>query len=408
MRDGPLTGVTVLECSIWLFGPYGGALLGDLGADVIKVENPNSPDPARDLRFVAGYDVTLPDGRSAVFELSNRNKRSIAIDLKQDRGRQLLLKLAVTSDVFLENFRPGALDRLGIGYERLTQINPQIIYAATSGYGFKGPEAQQPALDPIGQARSGIMWASAGPDGAPNWNSNGVADVMGAHMVAYGVVSALAARTRTGLGQRVEISHLMASLWLEYAAIGSATLLNLADWPRFDRGAAPNPLRNHYRCADDEWLSLCIEEPARHWPRFCEAVGLTDLLRHSRFATWEACADHAPDLIALLDRRFASAPRAEWEQRLRPHPALAWDPVQRAGDLRTDPTMQANGYVYDIEHPRYGPVSFLDHPVQFSETPTGVRRFAPELGEHTAEILQERLGYDDDQIADLVIAGIVT
>ena len=405
--QGPLAVIKVVECTNWAFGPLAGAMLGDLGADVIKVENPTTPDQARTLLYVAGVDCSLPDGASSLFEIMNRNKRSIAIDLKSEQGKAVLRTLATDADVFLENFRPGVFDRLGIGYEALAKLNPRLIYASTSGYGFEGAEAQRPALDPVGQARSGLMWSTGRPGDPPNWISMGWADIMGATMLSYDVICALAARELHGIGQKIECSHLMASMWLEYFAIGVCMFKGIKSWERFDRLNAANPLFNHYRCADDEWLMLGIVDTTRYWGAFCEAMDLLDLAEDPRFATLEKRAENCQALIAILDARFAEQPRRAWGTRLHAHPDLVFDRVQRIGDLRRDPQVQANDFLVDVAHPRHGKIQYLNHPVEYSQTPASIRRTAPLLGEHTWEILHERLGYSEEQIVALATAGVI-
>ena len=405
---GPLSGIKVIECSTWAFGPIAGHMLGDLGADVIKVENPNMPDAARGLALVAGVDVALPDGESSVFEIFNRNKRSIQIDLKQEQGQKILKELVKDADVFLENFRPGVFDRLGIGYEDLCKVNPKIIYGSTSGYGFKGVEGQRPALDPVGQARSGLMWSTGAQGDPPNWNTLGFADLMGGNMLAYGIVSALAARELQGVGQKVECSHMMASMWLESAAIASAWYQGDGDWARFERSEASNPLANHYACSDGEWLLLAMPDSNDGWASLCEALELGELIEDPRFAAPDRRREHAAALIALLDARFAQQPLAEWARRFGESSEIESQPLRRISDLPDDPAAQANGYFIDIGHPRYGSMPELLHPVAFGETPATIRRYAPQLGEHTWEVLSDDLGYDAARIANLTADGIVS
>ena len=407
-KQGPLAGIKVIECSTWAFGPIAGHMLGDLGAEVIKVENPNMPDAARGLALVAGVDVALPDGESSIFEMFNRNKRSIQIDLKQERGRELLKELVKGADVFLENFRPGVFDRLGIGYDDLAKVNPTIIYASTSGYGFQGAEGERPALDPVGQARSGLMWSTGAPGDPPNWNTLGFADLMGGNMLAYGIVSALAARELQGVGQKVECSHMMASMWLESAAIATAWYQGEGEWERFDRRAAGNPLANHYACSDGEWLLLAMPDSNAAWSSVCEALELDALIEEPRFASPERRREQAAALVALLDARFGEQPLAEWERRFEEGGEVVAQAVRRIADLPDDPAVRANDYFADIEHPRYGPMPELVHPVAFGETPATIRRLAPQLGEHTWEVLSDDLGYDAERIADLTAEGIVS
>ena len=388
-------------------------MLGDLGADVIKVESPSRPDAARFVESVAGIPNRMPDGGSALFEAVNRNKRSLALDLKTERGRELFRGLIAETDVFIENYRPGTFAKLGLSTAVLQELNPGLIHAATAGYGFKGAESHLPALDAVGQARGGFMYSGGAPGDPPNWNTLGIADVMGATCLAYGVMAALAARELNvgadGVkrGQRVEVSHIMATMWLSYWGISVAMLQGLDSWPRFDRSQAANPLWNLYQCGDGEWLMLGILEAERDWASFCRAMGLESMAADERFTTVAALGEHCGELIAILEERFGSAPRAEWEERLSGEPNLIYTRVQKIGDLATDPAVAANGYMPTHDHRRYGPTPMLTHPAQLLGSPAQIRRDAPELGEHSAEILAERLGLDEAAITRLRAEGVI-
>ena len=408
MTKGPLDGIKVVECSLWMLGPLAGVMLGDLGADVVKVENPNSPDGSRNLVSVAAWDLELPGGKSSMFEAANRNKRGIGIDLKAEGGPELLKELVRDADVFIENFRPGALERMGLGYEEMRKVNPTLIYGRASGHGFKGPEVGRPAIDGLGQSRSGLMWQNGRAGDPPNWNTIAMADVMGANMLAYGVVTALAARERTGVGQQVEISHIMASIWLQYWAVSACMLRGLPEWSRFDRDNAANPIYNLYRCADGEWIFIGCVKPERDWLPLCHALEMdASVSDDPRFQTFAGIREHNTDLIRILERQFAKRPRAEWEERLRQESNLVFDRVQHIRDLPNDPAVQANDYLIEIDNPTYGKRMLPNHPVSFSETPASIRRPPPGMGEHTAEILKERLGLDDEHITELVVKGII-
>ena len=224
---------------------------------------------------------------------------------------------------------------------------------------------------------------------------------MGASMLAHGILAAVAARERFGIGQEVEVSHLQASMWLEYWGIGTALYKNMRDWPRFDRTVAANPLFSHYRCADDEWLTLQIIQSDRDYEPFCRVMGLEHLLGDPRFADSEKRRVNCEELVKILDERFAEEPRHVWEERLGSHPDLIYDRVQRVGDLPNDPAVVANDYLVEIDHPRYGPQKVVAPPANLSKTPARFQCVAPELGEHTVQILGE-LGLDDAQIAELI------
>ena len=409
MPHGPLTGMKMIECTTWGFGPIGGMMLGDLGADIIKIESADRPDAARYITNIVGIDNLMPDGQSASFQSFNRNKRSLGMDLKSERGKAIFKEMIKETDILLESYRPGTLDKLGLGYEVLSQINPRLICCATGGYGFKGEEWSKPALDAVGQARSGFMWSMGAPGDAPNWNTQAVADVMGSMCVAYGILAAVVERERNGgQGQKVEVSHINSNMWLSFWGISVCLLKGYDDWPRFDRKHAGNPIWNLYECGDGEWVMLGIVDSTRDWPKFCEVMDLTELRDDPRFDTMENRQQHCVELIQLLDAHFAQAPRAEWEARLDRNADLIYSRVQRIKDLPTDPAVVANGYLIDYHHRLYGPIKTLNHPAHLSRTPATIRRDAPDLGEHTAEVLKERLGYTDEQIAELVVEGVIT
>ena len=405
---GPLDGISVLECSTWGFGPIGGMMLGDLGADVIKIESPTRPDAARFVESVAGIPNMMPDGRSALFEAVNRNKRSLALDLKSEQGRELFRRLIADTDVFIENYRPGTFEKLGLSTDALMEINPRLIHAATAGYGFKGDESHLPALDAVGQARGGFMYSGGAPGDPPNWNTLGIADVMGATCLAYGVLAAIAGRELNGgKGQRVEVSHIMATMWLQFWGISVGMMHDLNLWPRFDRSKAANPLWNLYQCGDGQWLMLGILEAERDWASFCRAMGLDEVVEDERFTTLSAMGEHCEELIALIEERFATASRDEWEQRLLSEPNLIFTRVQQIGDLTSDPAVIANEYLVDHDHRVYGPTPTLTHPAKLLSQPATIRRDAPELGEHSGEVLAERLGLSEDELSELSASGVI-
>ena len=303
------------------------AMLGDQGADVIKVEG-LAGDPARTLREYAGYDVSLGHESNSIFEVMNRNKRGIAIDLESAAGRGLLRELLSTADGFIEGFGPGALAARGLSYESLANENPGLIYCGLSAMGPAGEEAAAPGPDAVAAARSGLLWMAGAPGSPPNWNNLGLGDTMGASMVAYGMVAAITARARGGTGQRLDVSQLMALAWLERWAVETLLVRGLDEWPRFDRESTRNPLFSHYRCgtgSDGEWIILGIVDHERDWDPFCRVQKIDGAgvevdargraLQHGRARIANAAGAGA---IKALDRRFAEPrkPRAYWEERL--------------------------------------------------------------------------------------------
>lgn len=407
MTQSPLSGLTAIECAEGMAGPLAGAMLGDLGADVIKIERPTAPDRIRRAREFAGVSQGLPDGGSALFETLNRNKRSLALEIHGAAGAAVLRDLLAAADILVIDWPPAEIEQRGLRYEALKPQHARLIYGLVSGYGPHGADADRPALEPLTQARSGLMWSVGGPGDPPNWISLGLAEIMAGSMLAYGLVTAVVTRDRTGLGQKVETSHLLGSMSLESWSAGIGMLKGVRDWPRFGRRTAGNPLFNHYRCADDEWITLGMVESERDWAPFCTVLGLPDLVEDPRFHTWEARKTHAPELIALLDAQFATQPRAVWEQRLRSDSHFIFDRIQKIGDLPTDPAVRANDYLTSVDHPRYGATWMLNHPATLTKTPAAIRRVAPQLGEHSLDILRERLGYENPRLAELLNSKIV-
>ena len=394
----PLDGIRVIDWTIWQQGPVATAMLGDLGAEVIKIEERTGGDPGRGLLRAAGADTgSRPNW---YFEANNRNKKSMTLDLKQDEAREIVYKLVARSDVFVQNFRKGVAGRLGLGYETLSAINPRLIYASATGYGPEGPDSADPSFDQLGLARSGIMNAVGEPDMPPLGVAGGIADQMGAVMLAYGVLAALIAREKHGVGQRVDASHLGSMAWLQGLSLSMKLMMGIA-MPRQARARAGNPLWNHYRCRDDRWLALGMLQPDRYWADFTKAIGQPELGADERFTDQRERARNAPACVALLDETFLSRDRDEWMKTLREGGDFIFTIVNTVDDLPTDPQVLANDYVVDFEHPQHGQIQMVGVPVRLSETPGGVRLPAPEFGQHTEEVLTELLDYDWDDIAAL-------
>ncbi len=395
----PLEGLLVLDWTIWQQGPVCSAMLGDLGADVIKIEQRGSGDPGRYIGAVGGQ--SSGERPNWYFEANNRNKRSLTLDLKRPEALEVLHDLVRKADVFVQNFRFGVAERLGVGYEQLREINPRLIYASATGYGPEGPDRAEPSFDHLGLARSGIMNAAGEPDMPPLAIAGGIADQMGAVMMAYGVLAALMARERFGVGQAVDASHLGSMMWLQGLSLGMLCMAGVP-FPRTFRSRAGNPLWNHYRCADDRWLALAMLQSDRYWPDFARAIGRPELIEDERFCNLTARAIHSEACVALIDETFASAPREEWVRRLREAPGdFIFTVVNSVADLPDDPQVVANQYITEVEHPQFGPTPMLNVPIRLRETPGSIRSVAPEMGQHTEEILLDLLGYEWERIAEL-------
>ncbi len=403
--SGPLDGIRIIDWTIWQQGPVATQMLADLGAEVIKIEERERGDPGRGITAVAG-SATNKGGRNYYFEANNKHKKSIALNLKQPEAREIVHRLARHSDVFVQNFRKGVAHRLGLGYADLVTINPRIIYASASGYGPEGPDSGEPSFDYLGQARSGIMNAVGSGSTTPTYVYGGIADQMGAIMLAYGVLAALFARERTNLGQEVDASHLGSMMALQGLNVVARTIMG-KEFPRNTRANAYNPLWNHYRCADDKWISLAMLQPDRYWKEFCEVIGKPELIEDPRFAEVKTRGKNSAAVVAIFDEVFATRPRHEWMGILKGRGDFIYTIVNSVTDLPDDPQVRANDYVVDYDHPALGNLTLLGMPVKLSATPGEPRGHAPELGEHTELLLTEMLGYSWDDVARLREANVI-
>jgi crotonobetainyl-CoA:carnitine CoA-transferase CaiB-like acyl-CoA transferase len=395
----PLEGIRVLDWTIWQQGPVATMMLADLGADVIKIESRDGGDPGRGLVSSGGINLDAKV-ESAYFEGNNRNKRSITLDLKRPEAKEIVCKLAAASDVFAHNFRKGVPERLGIGYDDLKPHNEKLIYAVASGYGPEGPDSGDPSFDLIGQARSGLMMAVGDPGSPPLQVGGGVSDQVGAMVLCHGIMTAIVSRERFGIGQRVDTSHLGSMAWMQALSLSSRLMAGRAH-PRMKRTESFNPLWNSYLCGDGEWLCVAMIQADRYWGDFCRVLEREDMITDERFASLPVRAQNARACVAELDAEFVKRPRAEWMDRLKKGGDFIFTGVQTVDDLATDVQMLANDYVVDYEHPSYGPIQHVGLPVLLSETPGGLRLPAPQLGQHTEEVLMDVLDYSWDEIAEL-------
>ncbi|MFH1112348.1 MAG: CoA transferase [Pseudomonadota bacterium] len=397
---GPLEGVRVVELSMFQQGPVAGMRLGDLGADVIKIE-PASGDPARGFMRIIGAMVGL-EGRNYYFEHCNRNKRSIVLNMKTEKGLEAFLRLIDSADVFLNNLSIDAPMRMGIGPDDLLQRNPRLIYAQASGWGRKGPNALDHSFDYVGIGRSGLMM-SCGEKGAPPTQIlPGIGDEMAALICAWGITAALYAREKTGRGQVVDTSS-MGSIIAALGLVMAAPALLGKEFPREVRAEAGNPIYNHYRCRDDKWIAMAHVQSERYWPKVCEALELPGLVQDPRFAGIESRSENARELVAILDERFAAKTRDEWIEIFARYHCIC-TPIQTPMEVAEDPQALANNYVSYMDHPVYGKTKIVGFPWDFSDTPASCRREAPGLGQHTREVLLE-IGYSLGEVEELESNG---
>lgn len=395
MSKGPLDGIRVVEITMFQQGPVAGMRLGDLGADVIKVETPTG-DPARGFMKIIGAMSGLK-GRNYYFEHCNRNKRGIVLDLKSEKGKEIMLRLIDSADVFLNNMSIDAPKRLGLGPEELLERNPRLIYAHASGWGRKGPEAKTLSFDYTGIARSGLMMSCGEKGSPPVQMIPGIGDELGGLMCAWGVTAALFSREKTGKGQVID-SSLMSGVISALGIIMAASATLGQEYPREVREEGGNALYNHYECKDGKWIVIAHLDPDRYWGKICKALGIKELENDDRFNSIAARSKNGKELIRIMDGRFATKDREEWMKILEEEGCI-FTPVQTAMEVSMDPQAIANNYIIETDHPEFGKIKMVGFPWDFSDTPARWRRSAPKHGEHTEEILEE-LGYSKEEIKE--------
>lgn len=395
--NGPLSGIKVVELAIWIAGPATAAVLADWGADVIKIEEPQAGDPNRGLTMRSAHDPSVRVACS--YELENRNKRSVAVNLRHPEGRAFALRLIERTDVFLTNLRLDALERLRLDYANLAELNPRLVYATINAYGHRGPERLTPGFDyAAGWSRSGLMATMAEPGKAPPAQRPGMIDHPTGLAMAGAISAALFARERTGRGQEVRLSLFAMGLWMNSVDLTNGLLGDRAPVPE-SRSRRPNPLWNSYRCKDGAWIYFVMVQSDRYWKDFCTALERPAWLEDKRFKDHASRTIKNRALIRLIDEAIATRTLAEWAPIFDRH-CFIWAPVQSASEVIDDPQANALGMFAPIEHPQIPNCRLVRSPVEFSQGEVGPRTPAPELGQHTEEVAQE-LGLDWEQIGDL-------
>lgn len=383
---GPLAGLRVLDLSRVLAGPLCTMVLGDLGADVVKVERPGCGD---DTRQWGPPWAEGPRGRESAYYLCvNRNKRSVAADLKTEAGRALVRRLALGADVLVENYAPGTLEGWGLGYEALSRENPGLVFCSITGYGSDGPEAGRPGYDFAVQARAGWMAITGEPEGEPSKVGVALVDVITGQNAALAVLAALRERDRGGRGQRVETA-LFGSAVAALVNVAQAALVTGAEPRRWGNAHATIVPYQSFRAADRPF-AVAVGNDAQ-WRRLCAAVGAEELGEDARFATNPLRVEHREALVPLLAVHFRGRPAAEWLAMLEAA-GVPCAPVQGVREALAEPVLGERGGLWEMEGPTYGRVPTVASPLVFSRTPAALSRPAPALGEHTVEVEREGWG----------------
>lgn len=394
---GPLEGVKVVEMGVWVAGPSAGAVLGDWGAEVLKIEPPEG-DPCRGLMAGLGLPV------NPIFEQDNRGKRSVVLDLERDEAREIAHRLVGDADVFLTNMRPMALERFGLDWATLSAKHERLIYCHVSGYGPDTPEANRAAYD-VGAfwSRAGVALSLVPPGHDPPQQRGGMGDHMTGANAAGAISAALYERERSGRGQRVSVSLLRIGAYMMSWDLNTQLRLGMVGEP-YDRQHAVNPIINCFRDRDGRWFWLLLLQAERHWPDLVRALDAQRLAEDPRFAEMGARRENAPALVAELDTILATKPLAEWGL-IFDRENVWWAPVQTIAEVTVDPLVEQAGAFVTVPGPD-GPVRQITSPASFSGSAIEPRRWVPELGEHTEEVLLE-LGYDWDAIIALKETGAI-
>ena len=385
---GPLDGIRVLDFTSFIAGSYGAMLLGDMGADVLKIESPGGDNARHWGPFI--------EGESRMFQAWNRNKRGIAVNLKTEQGRQVIYDLARNADVAMENFRPGVAARLGIDYDTLSRHNPGLVYASSSAFGGSGPYAQRPGYDPVLQSMAGAAHLQQLMNGVAAICPVAVSDYMAAVLTVCSINAALLHRERTGVGQYIETSLLQAIMTAQAQSYLQPLEAEITGPP----GIFPYRM---FAAADGPIFIAAGTD--KFWKLFCEAIGRDDLAQDSRYQTNPQRVGSAPELSAEIDPIVASRPARELEAEL-VAVGVPCAAVRSAEEFFDDPQVEAMAMSQVVRHPQLGNLRMAGVPWRFSQTPGTIRRPAPRLGEHTGEVLAE-LGYGAERIAGLEASGAV-
>lgn len=397
----PLAGIRVIEYAVFHAGPGAASILGELGADVIKIES-GAGDPSRTWSSAGNMDFSLTNDQTVTYQISNRNKRGIYVQMGSTEGKKIFHRLLGGADVFITNLRKSSRQERGMDYAAISKINPRIVYASVSGYGPEGPDSDLGAYDPLGQARCGLMYATGFDE--PAVLNLAFLDQATAVAASHAILTALLVQQRQGIGQEVHVSLYSAGLWLMYPnmfIVGAFSKDPNVAWNRHEN----SPLRNRFRCKDGVWIMSAHHPEEKYWSVFCEATGQKQLLDDSRFLDDASRRANCRALVAIFDDVFACKTSDEW-MRILLSAGLMVSPVRRNLNVVEDLQALANDYMVDFEHPVLGKIKIPGYPIHFSENSAVTRTIGFEIGAHTDQILEE-IGYSSGEIGTLRAQGIV-
>lgn len=412
---GPLAGLTVLDLTRILSGPFCTMLLADFGADVIKIEQPGTGDPARGN---GPFLTTGPDGKptsataqgpgaySSYFMSINRNKRSIAIDLTKPKGAALLLDLVEKADVLVENFRPGTMEKFGLGYDALQARNPKLIMASISGFGQSGPYAKRPALDVIVQGMGGMLSITGEPGGDPVRPGASIGDITAALFTTVAIQGALLERQTSGQGQYIDISMLDCQVAIMENAFTRYFTLGEIPARIGTRHPSSTPFQA-FKTANGHVVVAIMGGSTEQWPLFCAAIDHPELMDDERYQSGWGRTQNYDELIPIIEEAMLTKTNDEWTELLGSM-GIPAGPVQNIAEVAVDPQVNSRDMFVDIDHPALGSVRFAGNPIKLSRTPTVSASSPPDLGQHSSEVLAQQLGMTEAQVSELIADGIVS